>query len=533
MKKPPPAERFFVSAAWVIGLTALGKALGLLKNIVLASRFGTSAEMDSYLVAFALVFLLIGWFKLPLRGGFVPLFSKKLEQEGEAGAWRAAGVFLSNFSVIVLAVTAAGVIAAPIVVRLVAPGFGDEAYETAVSLTRIMMVGVFFSTIGGLLTNIYHCYRNFSVPGLVLPAYNAVMVVAAYFLSLRMGIHGLAVGVIGGSVLQLAIQFPIVWRHREHARFRIDFRHPMFRGVLRLAVPLLIGMAGAKLDGVIDRVFASMLSEGSISALAYALRLTELPREIVVLAFSTILFPFFSRIAASGDLERLGERMMLSIRATFFVLLPVSVAMAMLGGPLVRILFQRGAFDEQSVWFTVSALLLYTPTIWALGITTIMSAAFMAMQDTKTPALVGLVRLAVKIGLVFLFIGRLDHAGVALATSVSHVFKLLVLLFLLPEPLKRGQMRPLLRGLSGAAGASLIMGLVLFWSSPIVERIGPVRGIQPDIVSLLVLGSAGTVAYLVAARFLARRELSELLNALRDGFRDILTRRRRPTPPAI
>lgn len=533
MTKPPRAERFFVSAAWVIGLTALGKVLGLLKNVILASRFGTSAEMDSYLVAFAVVFLLIGWFKLPIRGGFVPLFSKRLEEGGEADAWGATGIFLSNLSLIVLVISAAGSAAAPLIVRLIAPGFGPESYATAVSLTRVMMIGVFFSTVAGFLTNIYHCYRNFSVPGLVLPAYNTIMVVAAYFLSVRMGIRGLAVGVIGGSVAQLAIQLPIVWRHRRHMKLRVDLRHPMFTGVLRLAVPLLIGMAGAKLDGVIDRVFASMLSEGSISALAYALRLTELPREIIVLAFSTILFPFFSRIAARGDLEVLGERMMLAVRTTFFVLLPVSVAMAVMGGPLVRILFQRGAFDEQSVWATVSALVLYTPTIWALGITTIMTAAFMAVRDTKTPAAVGLVRLGIKVGLVFLFIGRFEHAGVALATSVSHVLKLLALLFLLPEPLKRGRMPSILRGLAGSAGASLVMGIVLYLLAPVAGRIGAVRGANPDLVTLGVLTATGTAVYLVVARFVARRELRELWGALREGVGDVLTRRRRPTPPPI
>ncbi len=313
--------------------------------------------------------------------------------------------------VVVLAIVIVGIVASPWIVRAVAPGFGPETRALAVSLTRIMFIAILFTAAGGIFSNLLHCHRNFAIPGLGGPANNLVLIGAAVFLTIPFGIRGLAYGVVFGAAAHALIQISIVLRHRQDIKLRLDFRDPMFLGVIRLATPLLIGMAGAKLDDVVDRMFASMLRPGSISALAYAIRLIDIPREILVFGFSTVLLPYFSSLAAKGDLNELGDKLMTSLRVAFFVLFPVSIAMAVLGGPLVRLVFQRGQFDEVSVRYTVSALLLYTPTIWALGITSIMTCAFVALRDTKTPVIAGFVRLGVKIALVALLVRVFQHAG--------------------------------------------------------------------------------------------------------------------------
>ncbi|MCK5597654.1 MAG: polysaccharide biosynthesis C-terminal domain-containing protein, partial [Candidatus Eisenbacteria sp.] len=347
------------------------------------------------------------------------------------------------------------------------------------------------------------------------------LIAAVVFLTATHGIKGLAYGVVLGSVANAAVLWPAIWRLRRSLRIRIDFTHPMFRGVMRLALPLLIGMAGAKLDDVIDRIFASRLAEGSISGLAYAIRLIELPKEILVGAFSVVLFPLFSRLAARGQHDELGDKLIDSMRLAFFVLLPVSIGLAMLGEPFVRLVFQRGAFGEESVRSTVSALLLYTPTIWALGLTSIMTAGFIAMKNTKTPVIVGFVRLAFKIGLVFALIGAFQHSGIALATSVSHVFKLGVFLIVLPPILKRGRYARLFRAFGGTVLATGVMAGALYLA---------IRGFAGIIVSestgmrVMVLGGTalvGAAVYAAAARLFARAELTETLRAIRDGVREI------------
>jgi putative peptidoglycan lipid II flippase len=360
-----------------------------------------------------------------------------------------------------------------------------------------------------------------------MPLNNLVLIAAAIFLTATHGIKGLAYGVVLGSVANAAVLWPGIWRLRRNIRLRIDFTHPMFKSVMLLALPLLIGMAGAKLDDVIDRIFASRLAEGSISGLAYALRLIELPKEILVGAFSVVLFPLFSRLAAKGQYDELGDKLIDSMRLAFFVLLPVSVGMALLGEPFVRLVFQRGAFGEQSVQYTVSAMLLYTPTIWALGLTSIMAAGFIAMKNTKTPVIAGFIRLAFKIGLVFSLIGAYKLSGIALATSVSHVFKLGIFLLVLPPVLRRGRYPRLFRAFGGTALSTAVMAGALYLVTrglagmPVSESLGARVG---------VLGGAallGTAVYVGAARLFARAELTETLQAVRDGVGDVLRGKRR------
>ncbi len=509
------------SAAWVVGLSIVGKGLGLAKDIVVASRFGTSASMDAFLVAWTLPLVIVSWFRSPIRSGFVPLFTESLEKKGERESWATVGVFLGDLLALSALIAAAGLILAPWIVSIVAPGFDPSTHDLAASLIRIMIVSVVLATLAGFLTDVLHCYGNFALPGLAHPVNNAILIGAAVVLAGLYGIRGLACGIVIGNAAQVLVQWPIIWRHRAHMRLRFDPRDPLFRGVLRLALPLFIGMAGAKLDEVIDRVFASMLQEGSISGLAYAMRLIELPREILVFAFATVLFPFFSRLVAQGKREEFASKLIDSLGIAFFVLLPVSVAMAILGEPFVRLVFQRGAFGEQSVRFTTSALLLYTPTLWALGLTSTMISGFVALKDTKTPVIAGFVRLAAKVGLVFVFIGEFQHAGIALATSLSHVFKLVLFLVLLPDFVKRGRYARMFRGFAGAAAATAAMAAALYGFLSVMERVTSVDTTLSRVGFLAGAGLLAAVVYGGAAYFVARSELLRTLRAIGQGFRTI------------
>lgn len=514
-----------VSAMWVVGLAVVGKSLGLFKDVVIASKFGTSAMMDSFLVAFTIPMIIVHWFRSPVRSGFVPMFTEALETKGEESAWRSAGVFISDFLILVVAIAVVAMVAAPWLVSAVAPGFGAEQQALAVSLVRIMLVSIVFAAIGGTFSSLLHIHGNFALPGVNASVNNIILIGAALFLTGTHGIRGLAYGVLLGSIGMMLVQLPAILRIGRSIRLKVDFRDPMFLGVMRLAVPLLIGMAGAKLDDVVDRIFASMMSEGSISGLAYALRLIELPKEILVAAFSTVLFPLYARLAAKGRLRELGDKLTDSMRLAFFILLPVSIGMAMLGEPFVRLLFQRGAFGEESVRSTASALLLYTPTIWALGLTSIMTAGFVAMKDTKTPVIAGFIRLGFKVGLVFLFTRMFEHAGIALATSVSHVFKLGLFLILLPPEIRRGRYRKLFRGFAGTVVATAVMAVALHYVIRGMGLMDAPVSLGARIASLAAMGIAGALVYVGAARLVARSELSETARAIFGGAREILRRK--------
>ncbi len=527
----PKAIRVVVSAMWVIGFMMLGKALGLVKDVVVAAKFGTSASMDSFLVAFTIPMLIVSWLRSPMRSGFVPLFTEGLQAGNEREAWRAAGVYAGDLLVFVGMLSVAGFFVAPWIVSLVAPGFEQSELILATSLVRIMMVTVFLSTLSGVMTDVSHCYGDFAVPSIKHPLGNLFLIMGAVFLTGSMGIRGLAWGVTAGSVASILIQVPYYWRRRALIKLGFDIRDPLFLGVLRLALPLFIGMAGAKLDDIVDRVFASHLPEGSISGLAYAMRLIDLPREITIVGFSTVLFPFFARVIARGRREEFADRLMASLRIVFFALFPISVALALLGDPFVRLVFQRGAFNEQSVQFTLSALLLYTPTLWALGLTSVIISGFVAMKDTKTPVIAGFLRLGLKIGLIFALIQTFQLAGIALATSISHVFKLALFLLMLPADVKRGRYGRLFRGLGGTAAATAVMGVFIYFAGPHMLFAGPHDPIALRVVALAAPALSGLVVFLLAAFVLSKSELLETWEVVKDAWRTLFSKVRRPAVP--
>jgi putative peptidoglycan lipid II flippase len=521
--------RIVVSAAWVIGLSIVAKMLGLFKDVAVAARFGTTGAMDAFLVAFTIPTLIVSWFQSPIRSGFIPLFTESIEKDGEEQAWRGVGTFVGDLMLLITVLTGVAIVAAPALVRAVAPGFDPEKLALAVSLTRIMLLSVVAGTFGGLLTNLLHCYGNFALPGFGNPLNNLMLIGAAVFLTATYGVRGLAWGVVAGSVAQALVQWPIVWRNRARFKLGFDLRNPMFLGVMRLAFPLFIGMAGAKLDDVVDRVFASKLAEGSISALGYALRLIELPREIVVLGLATVLFPFFSNMVAKGRIDEFGDKFVASLRIAFFLLLPVSVAFAMFGEPIVRIVLQRGAFDEQSVGATLSALILYAPTIWALGITSIMISGLVALKDTKTPVIVGFVRLGVKVALMFALVAPLQHLGVALSTSLSHIFKFVLFLFVLPACVRKGRYPGMFKSFAGAAAATAVMAAAIYLVLPFVGRASLAGPLTHRLAALGGGALLGIAVYAGAAYLLARKELTETLNTFKDGFQEIF-KKKRPLP---
>lgn len=523
----PGSVRLVVSAAWVIGLLLLGKIVGLAKDVVVAARFGTSTDMDAFLVAFTIPTIIIEWFRSPIRSGFIPLFTERMEREGEQQAWRATGVFLGDILATVACIAVAAFVLAPWIVSAVAPGFDPPTRHLTTALVRIMLISVALAPLNGVLSNLNHCYNNFAVPGVTHSVKNALLIAAAVLLTSAFGIRGLAFGAVAGSVAGIFIQWPIMWRHRADIRLGFDLRHPLFVGVIRLALPLFIGMAGAKLDDVIDRIFASGLAEGSISGLSYALRLLDIPREILIVGFSTVLFPFFSRLVASGRMEDFSDRLIDSLRVVFFLLFPASIGIALLGEPFVRVVFERGAFDDQSVRYTVSALLLYTPSLWALGLTSAMISGFVAMKNTRSPVIAGFARLGVKVALIYAFIGAFQHAGIALATSVSHVFKLCIFFFMLPPVVRRGRYAGMFRSFGGTVLATGAMGVFLYLVGPrtlaaasggsTLSRLGALAG--------PVLG--GCAVYAAVSYFVARRELRETVRAVRDGLGNFVGRGRR------
>ncbi len=512
-----PTRRILRSTALLMALTVLGKATGLLRDVVVAWNFGTSASMDAFLAASTIAGLLFVWFRAPIRLVFVPLFAEELSARGEAAAWKHACVLMNSTMVFLVGAAGIGWFVSPYLVEVVTPGFAGETKALAVGLTRLMMSTFVLLGLARILSAISQSYERFGRPGVLITADNLTVIPAVLLLAPFAGIHGLVVATILGTATQVLVQLPVLWRNRAHYRFGVDFTNPTLRRMLWMSFPLLVGIGGSQMATVVDRIFASMLPPGSLSALSYGHRLTYAVFELFVTSLTTVLFPFFSRIAGVEAWDDLGRKLFKSLKTVFWVVLPTSIGLAVLAEPLVRLVYYRGAFGEDSVRLTTQAVLFYAVGLAAYSVSSVLSFGFYSLKDTRTPVAMGLVRLGVKILLSFALVGSMAHAGLALAESLSFVVKAALLFWVLPKELRQPEYRRALRSFGTTTLVAAAMGAVLFLVLQLLEGLSGAGSLAA--VSMTVGGSVavGAASYLLLSLLLQPAEVAELYRLVRRG----------------
>jgi putative peptidoglycan lipid II flippase len=420
-------------------------------------------------------------------------------------------------------ITAAGWLLSPYLVPLVAPGFPRDISALAGDLTGITLLTIVFLGLASLLSGIFYSYERFGCPGMVKTAQNVTNVVALIVLAPFIGIYALAVSAVLGAVAQVLVQAPIVWKFRAYYKPRVDLKSPALRHMGRVSLPLFLGASGTRLGKVTDRIFASLLQSGSLSALSYGHRLTYAAFELFVDSLTTVLFPFLSKKAAVEGHEELGQRLSKCLRMLFWIVFPLSVGIVLLHEPVVRLVYQRGAFDENSVSLTGQAVMFYAVGLWAYSLSNVLSFAFYSVQQTKAPVAIGLVRLAIKILLSFLLVGPMGHAGLALAESLSFIVKAGLLFIFLPVELRRIEYRPVFASFGTTVAASGAMGIIVFYILPVLQEMF-VSGTSLMNVSMAVVTAvtSGIATYLVFSLLVHSAELKDFYRLFRAGFARVL-----------
>jgi len=456
-----------MKAAGVVGLaTFASRILGFIRDMVVAGFFGAGLATDAFFVAFRLPNLLRRLFaEGSLTISFVPVFTEYLEKKSRKDAFELAEAAFSVLSVILAAVSVTGVIFAPILVRLIAPGFVamEGKYALTVFLTRLMFPYIFFISLVALCMGILNSLRHFAMPALAPVALNISMIAAAVLLRgfFREPITAVAVGVVVGGVAQLVMQVPVLFRKGVRLRPRFDFSHPGIKRIAVLMIPAVFGAAVYQVNIFVSTLLASFLPQGSVSYLYYADRLVQLPLGIFAIAIGTASLPSFAGQVARGEYEEFRMSISFSLRLIFFVTIPATCALVILRVPIISVLFERGEFDAISTIKTATALLYYAVGLWAFSAIRVVVSAFYALQDTKTPVRVAVVSLVVNIIMGIILMYPLKHGGLALATSIASAVNIILLTVVLHRRTGAFIDRPFVLSVSKACLASLVMSVVI------------------------------------------------------------------------
>jgi putative peptidoglycan lipid II flippase len=434
-------QRQIARAAGIVMLgMALSSLTGLVSTMLISRAFGTSAELEAYVAAnrvTEIIFNLISGGAL--ASAFLPVFTEYLESGDRHGAWKLASAIINLAAVLLTGVGLLTWIGAPwLVPNVIAPGFTDAGQiELTVSLLRLMLVTPIIFGVSGLVMAALQAHQHFALPALAPASYRLGTIIGVLFLAPSMGIYGLAWGVVLGTVLHLVIQVPALPARKPTYTPTLGLKDPSVRKVALLMGPRLLGVAVVQLNFLVNTILASNMAEGSLSSLMYAFALMIMPLAIIGQAIAVAALPTFSAQVARGEMKEMRSALGTTLRAVVFLALPASVGLVVFRVPIIQMLLESQAFGANSTNMVAWALLWFGAGLLGHSVLEIVVRAFYAMQDTRTPVLIGATFMGLNVVLSLLLSALfrswelMPHGGLALANSIATAFESGILLWIL------------------------------------------------------------------------------------------------------
>lgn len=457
------------SASLISLATLCSRLLGFIRDIIIARLFGVYVLAQAFVIAFRIPNLfrdLVG--EGATNAAFVPVFSEYTVKHSKEEFWQLANVVLNLLLIILMSITLLGIAFSPVIVRMIAPGFiaSPEKLATTILLNRIIFPYILLISLSAYSMGLLNSLQHFAVPAFGPCLLNISIIVFA--LLFGEGITGLALGVLVGGVLQLAIQIPVLYKKGFHLELFRRFTHPAANTIGRLLLPRLLSSSIYQLNNFVDSIFGSLawiVGEGGVAILYFSYRLIQFPLGVFSNALTQAILPTFSRQALQDNYDQLKLTLSWGLRLIFFVMLPASVGFMVLARPLIYTLFAGGRFDNYSANLTANALFFYSIGLCAYGATKILQSTFFSLKDTLTPTKVAFVALIMNIVLNAILMFPLKIAGLALATSLSGINSFFMLFFILKKRIGDFKTREIAISFLRILSSSLGMGIVCYFVS--------------------------------------------------------------------
>ncbi len=465
-------HKSLAKSAGIIGSgILLSRILGFVRDIVIASVFGTKVAAQAFVVAFRIPNLLRDLVaEGAANAAFVPVLSEYAAKKTKKEFWELAGIILNAMVVVLATISILGIIFAPFIVRVIAPGFVKEAdkLQLTVQLTRFMFPYIFLIGLTAYATGVLNSLKHFTAPSFGQPLWNIALILSALYLcpNMQIPVMGLAIGVLVGGIFQLSVQVPPLL-NRGMALPRLNrFKHPASNEIGKLLLPRVLGTSIYQVNVFVDTMLASLsriVGEGAVAALYYSNRLWQLPLAIFGTAWAQAMLPTLSEHAVEEDIKKFKDTLSFSLRSVFFITIPAAIGLLILSTPIVRALFERGSFDRYSTEITSYALFYYSLGLFAYAGVKILVSAFYSLKDTLTPVKVALVALVLNIILNLTLMWPLKVGGLALATSISSTVNFFLLFYLLRKKIGPLGGLMMLKSVGRILLAGIIMGGAILW----------------------------------------------------------------------
>lgn len=524
----------------VMAATFFSRIIGFGREMIMADYFGAGPQMGAYRAAYILPNIFRDLLAdVAISSAFIPVFSAYLAKGDYRNAWEVASTVINLMILVLGFVTIVGMILTPQLVPVIAPGYVAKpaTFGYTVVLARILFIALVFMGLSGVIMGILNSRGHFAAPALAPVIFNIFIIIGIVVLAPRLNIISLAVGVVAGSLAQFFFQIPYLRRHGFRYRLRLNLKHPGVRQVGALLIPVIISLGASEINITVDTRFASQISESAVAALGYAIRLWTLPLGLFAIAISTVLFPTFARQAAAGEIEDLRSTLSLGLRMVFLILLPAMGGFLALSTPIVRVVFERGAFTPQATLLTSSALFYYTFGLFAAGALYQVNRVFYSLKDSRTPMIIAVISIitnyvgdSLLMRYLPLWVGSLGlpaslawlgfpHGGIALTTALVSILNLTLLLVMLRRRIGRIEGKRLALGFLKMFSASVLLGVSAFLVADYGRVLFGLTTIG-QIFSLILAIIVGAAVYWVFAKLFRIEEMATLKNLLIKRFRE-------------
>ena len=484
------------SAFWLMVVTMLSKVLGFGREIILGYFYGTSAYSDVYVVSMNIPLVLFASIGVALGTTFIPLYQEILNDNGEERALKFSNNILSILVILSVLMGILGYIFAEPLVKLFAMHYTGAKLVLAVKFVRIMIMGIVFVGLSNLMTSYLQIQGNFTIPGMIGFPNNVIIITSIIMAALMDNIYILAIGALLGMISQFLFQVPFAKKHGYKFKLTLDFKDEYLKKMLWLVIPVFIGVAVNQVNTMVDRSLASGLEDGVITALNNANRLNYFVMGLFIATLSSVIYPTLSKLSSENNKEKFAESVANSVNCVNLLVMPATIGAIILATPVVRILFERGAFDARSTSLTAVALVYYSVGMVGFGLRDILGKVFYSLKDTKTPMINGMVAVVLNIILNICLVKVMGHAGLALATSLSAIICILLLFRSLKKKIGYYGQDKISITFIKTLIASIVMGVVTYFVYHFLFNILGL-GLVQEAISLGVSVLLGVIVYLV------------------------------------
>ena len=539
-EKPKTKQTSVAKSAGIVSIAVMfSRVLGLIREVVFANFFGTGFLMDAYIVAFRIPNVLRDLFaEGALSAAFVKVFTDFQIKKGEQEAWKLASLVLNALALVLSCVCLFGILITPYALPLLVSGFSPEKTALAVTMTQIMFPFILLVAMAALAMGVLNTKGVFGIPASASTVFNVTSIIFglafAYWLSggswvgtsdksaippasSQWAIIGMSVGTLIGGGAQFLMQLPSLFKVGFRFSPLLSFKDEGVKQVLRLMAPAILGTSAVQINVMINTFFVSQF-DGAQSWLNFAFRLMQFPIGIFGVAIGTASVPVLSKMASEGRLKDFRDTLSSSMNLVFLMTLPSACGLIVLGEPIIRLIYERGKFTSASTTMTAYALAGYSIGLTGYAAIKVLSPAFYALNDAKTPMMIAVASIAVNALASYFFRNLLmtydlGHVGVALATSSVALVNFFALVLIMRKRITRLNGREIMSAFIKIAIASAVMSAVCYFSYQILAKNIGISGLLVRVADAFIPIGLGGITFLAMAKILKIAEVTKVYNA--------------------